>query len=916
MKGTEFAEIRDAITRAFTPYEFDTFLYEQLDFVRQRKVADGPFEVVVSNVLKTADMEGWAPILIAEAAVARPLRREVQEIYARYAEALVDEARQQKVAEQRMKAMERFGKYDALLPELTPGGSLLHPERLEAENPSSGAAPTPPASVLAQTGATVTGKPAAPASPVRLQLESYRTNFIERDAEKRALQGFLLDKPLVALTGVTGMGKTRLALEAAAEIEDRFRDGAFFVDLTEVTSPALAETVSSKLKLLSDPVEFLRSRNALLVLDTCDRHMESCRRFAKQLLASNEKLHILAICQQSLNISELTYAIPPLSRPNRYEIDRAIVDPAFAQGFAEYEAVKLFKDRAVDADQNFKLEGENLIHAGKICERLQGIPVLIEMAAKFKNVFHAEQLADRPERAVGASDEDWPSRQKTVSAMMDWVFQSLDGEMEPLLMRRLSVFAGGWTPGAAEFVAAGKPVRSEDVGLLMKQLVDKSMMVVDKASKPWRYWMLHTIRDYARAKLDETSEAESIRARHCDYFLKLAEETQPYHGGVQETAWLNQMETEHDNLRAAFEWCQRKRQNEKALRLAGAMFWFSNFRGYIREGRSWATRALALKPARSTPARARALYAAGALAWLDGDSETALANLKESIAMARSLVLKHGHEHQTEQHLAYALLVLGLQQTVPPKQAVKHVKEALAIFESRHDRWGVALAHHDQGNVLNRLHLSKAAHEQYAKSLRHFRAAGSKWGQALALNDLAAMEQSGGQHEEARRHLSRAADLYRELQDKPYLAAALIKLGYHYKTLDLPHAIRLFKESVQLAHEVRNDHMFEDSLFNLAQLAHDTGHPHIAVSLLAALQLDVKERPPTIDMGEFESRRNLLQEQLGTDAFDAAWAQGEALTRAQALMYVLRELSSEFAAPFTTAAEPRALRPPPGRHDA
>ena len=472
-------------------------------------------------------------------------------------------------------------------------------------------------------------------------LPTQTTRFIGRQREVAAVRDLAAAQRLLTLSGTGGAGKTRLALQVAADLVDNFKDGVWLVEIGPIADPALVpQAVASALSVREEPgrsplsalVEFVRSRHLLLLLDSCEHVVQACAELANTLLRAAPELHILVTSREVLGINgETTWRVPSLSLPPK--------PPPPPESLDQYEAVGLFVERATAANTNFRLTPQNATAVMEICARLDGIPLAIELAAARVRMLSVDQIAsrldDRFRLLTGGSRAALP-RQRTLRALVDWSYGLLQ-ETERMLFRRLSIFAGGWTLEAAETICGGDGLPSYDVLDLLMQLVDKSLVIADEQAGQERYRTLETIREYARERLAEAGETRAVQERHHDWFMGLAEQAAPE---GYDTQGLASAGHEYDNLRAALRWAIDSGESERALRLAGGLWSFWSVRGLYTEGRAWLREVLALDggaTGRGTVARARALQAAGHLANCQGDYSAAADLLEESRSISEEL---------------------------------------------------------------------------------------------------------------------------------------------------------------------------------------------------------------------------------------------------------------------------------------
>ena len=440
---------------------------------------------------------------------------------------------------------------------------------------------------------------------------------------------------LLTLTGPGGTGKTRLGLQAAADLLDEHRDGVFFVGLADINDTALVPTAmagalgvveSAELPLEDVLKEYLGRRELLLVLDNFEQVLDAVPLVGK-LLSACPKLKVLATSRATLRLNgEQEYPVPPLTLP-----DPGRLPPV--EMLERYEAVRLFAERARAVKPGFVLDGDAPAVA-EICARLDGLPLAIELAAARTRLLPPKamlkRLGDRLKFLTGGA-RDLPGRQQTLRGAIDWSHDLLDEE-DRHLFRRMSVFSGGRTLEAMEAICDAEG--DLDVLAAVESLLEKSLLRQEEGPEDEpRFVMLETIHEYAREKLEDSGEAVQTRRLHAEYFLALAEEAEPEFVGPDQIAWMDRIEAEHDNMRAALSWCMERRE-EWALRLAGALevFWIA--RCHFSEGRRWSEEALT-KVEEVSPARAKVLQGSGFMAFKEGDYEKARQSLEQSLALCR-----------------------------------------------------------------------------------------------------------------------------------------------------------------------------------------------------------------------------------------------------------------------------------------
>ncbi len=454
------------------------------------------------------------------------------------------------------------------------------------------------------------------------------STFVGREKHVAEVRRLLERSRLLTLTGTGGTGKTRLSLQVAAQVFDDHPDGVFFVELATLSDPQRTlETVAGALGVREEVeiplrqtlIRFLEKRALLLILDNCEHLLAECAALSTSLLAACPDLRILATSRTPLGISgERTWAVPPLTVLNPAR-DLFQVPDVVAK-VSQFEAVRLFIDRAASAKPGFVVNEGNAPAIAQICWRLDGIPLAIELAAARARVLSPEQIATRLDdrfRLLTGGNRSVLPHQQTLRALIDWSYDLLS-DPERVLFRRLGAFGGGRTIEGIEAVCTGDGVDAFDAIDLLQQLVDKSLLAVESHPEFGdRYTMIESVWQYAQEKLKESGESESLQNRHLDYFLDLAKEAQPGLQGPDVAIWLERVDTERGNFRLAFDWAVRTPANAgKALVLAGSLVRYFEIRGNLVEARKIFDRVLAA-PGAHEPGlpRAAALSGAGRIAW-------------------------------------------------------------------------------------------------------------------------------------------------------------------------------------------------------------------------------------------------------------------------------------------------------------
>lgn len=539
-----------------------------------------------------------------------------------------------------------------------------------------------------------------------VQLPVQLTSFVGRGREIAEIKHWLARTRLLTLTGAGGCGKTRLALQVVTDlarpdsaVDNPFPDGIWWVELAPLSNPALvADAVGQTLGVREKPNEplletlstYFESKHLLLVLDNCEHLIRSCAELAAILQLRCPQLTILATSREPLGIvGEIPWVVPSLSLPKTYTLPY--------HSLSQYDAVQLFVERATTTLPAFAFTDENAGAVAQVCQRLDGIPLALELAAARINVLTVEQIASRLDDSfallTSGNRMTVIPRHQTLRAAIDWSYNFLS-EPERMLFHRLSVFAGGWTLAAAEAVCIDREQvgsRRSQVLDVLSQLVEKSFVMAEtQARHEARYRLLETMRQYSREKFQEMrsigNEVEIIRAQHAAYYLTLAQVAEPELTGARQLASLLRLEAEHDNLRAALQWSLDTRNAEMALSLCGNLWRFWDLRGHVTEGSRWLAAALALPSVESASIQQRALAVrgAGVMALRRFDVANATALFQESLRLSREIGDTRG--------IAGSLNGLGVTKGDNLAAARPLFEESLALFKELGHSWGIARA--------------------------------------------------------------------------------------------------------------------------------------------------------------------------------------------------------------------------------
>jgi non-specific serine/threonine protein kinase len=679
------------------------------------------------------------------------------------------------------------------------------------------------------------------------------SSLIGRQREIDDVSGALERSRLVTLVGAGGSGKSRLALEVAGSVVDTFGDGVWWVDLAPVTHEAfVAQAVATVLGVRDQPghllpsllARFLARRDLLLVVDNCEHLIASAAQLLQELLRTAPKLRVLATSREPLRSEgERVEFVPSLSVPDRG--DMLTVAEAF-----EYEAIRLFDERARFAQPSFVLSNVNCQAVAEICRRLDGMPLPIELAAARVRSLPVEQITARLDdcfRVLSAGRRGELPRHQTLRAVIDWSYNLLT-EAERCLLRRLSVFVDSFTFEAAVHTVGELPTVGSDVADLMSRLVDKSLLFITERQNHglWRYRLLETVRQYAYEKLLAEEDASGALIRHADYHLQLAETIEPRINTPDRQAWLAVLQREHANFRVATERALERGERGVALRLASALFWFWFHGGRWREGRTF-LRAALLHETAPAGSRARALLGEGVLAWAEGDYGSAGPRLDECITIARSL-----EDYSTTAHALHFLAMVRLAED-RPAEGRRLAEEAVGVAHRADDSFCLTIALASFGVVLLALAEHDEARAVLEESVRRGREASDGWAVALPLRNLAIIAYRRGEYDTALMLLKESLRDLRALDEKWFLSRSI--------------------ETLAQVVALQCDHQRAARLFGAAEALREA----VGASVLAFYRAD------------YDRAIAAVRDQLGSRAFDVYWREGRAMTSDAAVAYALGE---------------------------
>ena len=756
------------------------------------------------------------------------------------------------------------------------------------------------------------------------------TTFIGREKEQADVIRLVTKHRLVTLTGPGGVGKTRLSTKVGEQLLRDYDSGVWFVEFAPVLDPLLVPRTTaivvglreeSQLPVIDMLSDYLREKQILIILDNCEHLLDACAQLADTLLKRCPGLKILITSREVLGIlGEAVYLVPSLELPDMQQL---------LERFRDYESVRLFEERAQLVRIDFSLTIENASSVAKICNRLDGIPLAIELAAAQMSTFSAKQIEERLRerfRLLASGNRAALPRHQTLRAAIDWSYNLLS-DPEQVLFQRLSVFVGGWSLEAAESVCRGGLIKSQDVLNLLEQLINKSLVIAEEVGQEARYHMLETIREYAREKLFESDDAIEVRERHLDFFLAIALRFEHEAHGPQGLNRMMNVNADHVNLLEAMNWAGESGQAQSGLRLGSALHYYWLCRGYWSVGRDSLERLLTRPEAAAhTIIRADALNLAGDLAMQQGDLMAAWALLKES----KTIGLELGEAGKS--CLGWTGMLLGQSLMGHDKiMAQYELDQGLVLLREVGEAWRLAIALHMRGWLAgNQGDLAKAR-ELFSESLAISRNIGDTWTSADPTQALGWVLYCLGEYATASAHLQQALQIYRtaedifgipgtlarlgaiailtgndeqaseyfderlaiarELMNKVGIANALCDLGIAAGHLgDYAGSTALLKEGLKLSHEIGNTYLIAAGLTGLASIQRQ---PHRAEQLLAAARAAFERSGEFIEpiyRAEHERAENKICDVLDVQDFAKFSEEGQSMTVDQAIALALETL--------------------------
>jgi len=682
-------------------------------------------------------------------------------------------------------------------------------------------------------------------------LPERQTKFIGRSAEIEQLRRLITDNRLVTVTGSGGAGKTSLALQVAAQDLESFPGGLWFADLSEVPDGAhVTSAVATALGIeqggsgtyaagphdASEPteriVDQLRHRTALLVLDRCEHVISDVAPLVKTLLRDCSAIRVVATSRESLRLpGEAVLHLGPLELPSRWATPRELRDCA---------SVRLFVDRALLQDPDLLISDEAIEHVASICQRLDGIPFAIELAAARVSVLAIPQIAEMLDDLMTGRDTTRPdtSHQTTVRSTIQWSYDLLD-ERQQTLFRRLSVFAGGFTLEAARQVCRGADLADHEILDLLTDLLEKSLVEAETHPDLNRYRLLETTRQYASERLEERGEQATTVAAHLDWIVSITDQAAVELTGPRQAQMLDVLESEHENLYLGF-LTALGGQTATCLRLTAALRLFWLIRGLIGEGQGWLDAALdaVADASANAPAdwaseeylalRAEALCVAGSLACFAGEYGRAEGHAMEASTISGQIVATRW----AAEALSIRGIVAGSQGLL--SEATEFHSDALALGRESSDWWHTAFALTNLGNMLAAQGSTAEARTAYEESLDIRRAHGDTWGLVWALFRLGLLTTGEGRYDDAVRCLEEALERSHEIRFRQGALLAVLGLGEALHLSGDPERAGVrYAEALATARQLEEPAVACLALAGLADVALKKGHLRQAVTFLS-----------------------------------------------------------------------------------
>ena len=709
-------------------------------------------------------------------------------------------------------------------------------------------------------------------------------NFIGREESIYQVKKYLKEGRIVTITGTGGSGKTRLALQTGAELTDDFDHGVFIAELAPVTDPSfIMQTILSSLGLKEVPgvspeetlTGYLKNKEMLLILDNCEHLINHCSRISEMLLSKCENLKIIATSREALNSSgEHIYRIPALALPDisiNYTPDEIM----------QNESVRLFLERALSVNSNFRINTSNIPSLIKLSNRLDGIPLAIELAAAYTTILSAQKINDRLDdrfNLLKSGKRNSLPRQQTLRALIDWSYELLS-EKEKILWKRLSVFNGGWSLEASENICSDDNIQKHEILELMRKLTEKSIVNYDAARE--RYFFLESIKQYGKEKLDEANETRDFLSKHLNYYMELSEYSEPELIRNEIHIWIEKLESDHGNFQSAIEWSISGGDREKGVRLAGSLWRFWKIRGHYSTGILHIESILKNAEAVSESALGKAFYCLGILTMLKGEYE------KSKIYYNESLILRSKSDDKPG--IADTLNSLGSAEYYIGNydQALNYYEGSYSLRKELGNKHGIAMSLNNLGSISYYKSDLKKARKYFEESLAINTELGEKHGISHTLNNLGVISIDQENYNESQKYFEESLVLARNIGERSGIAYALYNIGYVlYLKKEFEQAQKFIEMSLELNHELGDKWGISVSLIVYSAIQLQKDRLSLASILIGAVDSGLTSIGRVLEKNLKSIKEQIiicLREKLDKDEFIKYFEEGKKLSLDEAM---------------------------------
>ncbi len=764
---------------------------------------------------------------------------------------------------------------------------------------------------------------------LRVQL----TSFIGREKEIAVIKKLLSDTRLLTLIGPGGTGKTRLSLQVAADLIDEYANGVFICELAAVSDPSfILQTIMDSIQVKEEPekslyqtlIDFLREKEILMILDNCEHLIAGCSDLAEKLLQNCPGIKIIATSREALNCSgEQTYRLPSLSVPGKSNFNSP-------EQLTQYESVRLFIERALSVNHNFRVNNDNAPALAGICIRLDGIPLAIELASARTKVLSVEKIFERLDNRfnllTGGSRTALP-RQQTLKALIDWSYDLLSEE-EKILWGRLSVFSEGWTLESAEGICSDEKIAEGHILDLLSHLVEKSIISYDEEKD--RYSILETLNQYGEGKLKESNEEEKLFSKHLNYFAEHSSLSYFKISGKTNSQWLDHTETEHNNFISAIDRSVISGEKEKGSLIAAELGHFWITRGHYLTGIKLIESLLNDDSGISKHALSKLFSVAGNLNRAQGKFEKARKFYERGLSLSREIQnkneiavtligignveaeignfekaqsffeesLKVSRECNFDSGISFSLNNLGNVALIMGNfnLAEMYTKESLEINRKTQNKHDIAFSLDTMGNIMTETGNLELAQEYLEESLKLTREIGDKSGIAFALMNLSGISNRNGNQEQALSYLEESLRLRIELDDKPGIAYALFGIGsIYFDQKKYEQAGEYYKESLKIRTDLRDKFGIALSLYSFSRILNNDEKLSDSVKLLAAADTIIRSIRMDVNSNDFRKQSQIVEDlhnKLSDKEFSEYYEEGKNLTIEEACSLAVRQCDS------------------------